>query len=177
MDSEQSEQEQEVAPAEVAQAVSPPWLAAYRGYLYFALVLSAFGLVLSATVWGGKFSTALLNVVVAAFVLKSLKRIGETWVPILHLVVNGATLIAAIAPLLTMVGYYGLIGGGSIQSLLSLFGVDFGVLLLLSEMILGTYASVGVVLVFALVSVYWLKNWFPIALTSNSDPASSDTIS
>ena len=184
MDDKQPAQE-----PESEQDSSPPWLGWYRRYLYFALILSAFGVVLSFTVWGGSFLGAVLDVVVAAIILKSLNRFGEKLIKILHLAVNGVTLLTAmlaayIALMNTprdfsgdldwflrfllfsndVIPYQMLL---SIQSFLTVLAVDFGVLSMLVWPTL-------IILVFALISVYWLVKWYQVAPTSDDDQTIGD---
>ena len=151
---------------ELAQDTSPPWVVWYRRYLYFALVLSAVGQLLIATRWGGSFGMASVKVVVVVFVLMSLRRFGEKWIMILHLAVNGATLMAALFLFMSVFGIYGFF-----QSLVlpvSLLGADFGVLLRLADRVLGNYGFVSIfgALALGLISAYWLKNLYQLMSTS-----------
>ena len=152
---------------ELAQDTSPPWVVRYRWYLYFALVLSAVGQLLI-----GSFGMTSVKVVVVVFVLMSLRRFGEKWITILHLAVNGATLMSALFLLMSVFGFYGFFQLGIIQSLLlpvSLLGADFGVLLRLADSVLGNYlkfVSFFGALALGLISVYWLKNLYRLMRTS-----------
>lgn len=144
---------------------SPPWLAWYRRYLYFALVLSAFGLLSQATVWGvGSFGGALLDVFVAGIVLRSLKRLHEKRTAMLHLAVNGATLLTA---LLFISGFIS--GTRVLDSLLMLLSVDFYALFGLFVI---QYSWVEIV--FLALSAYWLKNWYQFSLTIEDDQSSGE---
>ncbi len=80
------------------QEMIPPWLALYRQYLIYALLLSGIGLLMNEAVFSGSIrgaALAVLDVTVAAYVLSSLKRIREKGITIFHLVVNAATLFPA----------------------------------------------------------------------------------
>jgi hypothetical protein len=107
----------------------------------------------------------LLDVVVAAFVLKSLKRLSDQRIKILHLTVNGATLLTAIV---SMSGY-GYAVPGLIHSALNLLAVDFDVLYLL-----GMPEIVAVA--FVLISIYWLKNLYQSESTSEDDRDTADQL-
>lgn len=112
---------------------SPGWLAIYRYYLYFALVLIAVGMLLSiAVLFAGAFRVAVVSIAVAIFVISSLERFGEKRISNVHLIVNAATLAAAVA----------LIGIGNDYS---------------------EPAVVIIALPFALLSVYWLWKLYQFA--------------
>lgn len=150
METEQTEREYESA-----LDWNPPWLAWYRRYLYFALIVSALGVLMSITVWATRtFSGALLDVVFTAFVLKSLKRLDETPVKILHMTVNGAMV------LLSVIGISGFLNKvpAMIQSLLYVLAIEFNTLFSFLFAFGEQFAVVGAVtsLALALLSVYWL---------------------
>jgi hypothetical protein len=144
--------------AEMHVDQSPVWLKSYRYYLYFALILSAVGMLLSFTIFGGSFRFAVVNIAVAIFVISSLQRFGEKRITIVHLVVNAATLAAASASM--GIGIY---FSEVFMAPLSLLGVDFGALNLLARELAYFYdwsfenlAVVSIALAFVLLSVYWL---------------------
>lgn len=160
----------------------PKWAARYRYYLYFALILSLVGLLLSFTVFGGSFRFAVVNIAIAVFVLSSLNRFGEKRITIVHLVFNAATLLSAAVSL----G----IGGErlwpsqsfwSIQSLLSVIGADLDALTSLVHAVsdalnnfgFGEYELSGglsltiggIALAFGILSAYWLWNLYQLMST------------
>jgi len=150
MESELSAHEEESA-----QDSSQPWLAWYRRYLYFALILSALGVLLSITVFGSSsFGGALLDVVFTAFVLKSLKRLEEPPIKILHMTVNGAMLLIAIIG----ISGFGYQVPEMIMSLLTLLAVEYEALLVFGGQSMVMAAIV--VVVFVLISIYWLWNLY-----------------
>lgn len=156
---------------ELAQDTSTPWVVWYRRYLYFVLVISVIGQLLFGA-WQTRPGMISVKVVLVIFVLMSLRRFGEKWITILHLAVNGATLMAALFLLMSVFGFYGFFQFGIIQSLLlpvSLLGADFGVLLGLADRVLGNYfgfVSIFGALALGLISVYWLKNLYKLMRTS-----------
>ena len=150
METEQSEQEHESA-----RDWNPPWLAWYRRYLYFALIVSALGLLMTITVWATRtFTGALLDVVFTAFVLKSLKRLDETPVKILHMTVNGAMVLLGVI-VISGSGFLNQVPA-MIQSLLTLLAIDFKTLLWAVFGGVFPIAEVVTFLALALLSVYWL---------------------
>ena len=159
---------------------SPEWLAIYRYYLYFALILSVVGMLLSFTVFGGSFRFAVVNIAVAIFVLSSLERFGEKRITIVHLVVNAATLAAAAASM--GIGFY---FSEAFMAPLSLLGVDFGALNLLAYELAPQFydweleypAVVSISLAFVLLSVYWLRKLYQfMQLPEGSRPIGASDI-
>ena len=156
---------------ELAQEASLTWVVWYRKYLYFALVLSVVGQLLIATRWGGSFGMIFMKVVVVVFILMSLRRIGEKWITILHLAVNGATLMAALFLFLRVFGIYSFFQSGIIQLLVLpawLLGADLSAPLRLADSVLGSqrFVSIFGALALGLISAYWLKKLYQLVSTS-----------
>ncbi len=164
------EREQSSREHEVAQALSPSWLGAYRLYLYLALALS----VLSAVryvfnneyLWSEQisvglqirlFTEILISILFFAYLPISLKRIGETWVTILHSAVNGVALFVAIVYLFG--NYYYLLTSWWFK-LLQLFTVKLVSYIIYVEVFFGRYAALSFALAIVLVSVLWLWKWY-----------------
>ncbi|MDH5262570.1 MAG: hypothetical protein OEY82_09220 [Gammaproteobacteria bacterium] len=148
METEQTEHDQESV-----RDWNPPWLAWYRRYLYFAMILSALSLPMIFLFRAGHgFAGALLDVVFTAFVLKSLKRLEETPIKILHMIVNGAMV------LLVIIGLSGLVNQvpEMIQSLLTVLAIEYKTLLWFVSNGQYPIAAFVTVVVLALSSIYWL---------------------
>ena len=158
------------------QPFDPPWLPMYRNYLYFGMILSAVGLLLSFTIYaGGSIVYAFLSTAIAAIAVGSLKRFGERPITILHLAVNGITLIAAIMP----VSNYGY----GLPKLLALAAVDYKVLQGLIGLLFGysfstihQWVAGAVTLSFSLLSIFWLKNLYPYLLSHDGDQPYGDHV-